>query len=64
MTEAVASTKWCPMVKAANGANHTFKMGADNCWNTCITTNCMFWRWEDQVDHPGHGYCGLAGSAI
>jgi len=69
MTEEEAKTKWCPMIRHAindtdNNACNRAAKDVNFISYTCITTNCMMWRWTEDtyLDKLNHfGYCGLGG---
>jgi len=50
MTEELARTKWCPMVRSLAGAVHVQAIGTANTFNeafespNCIASDCMMWR--------------------
>ena len=71
MSEAVARSKWCPMVRV-DGANRLFNTQSDGFENSarmyhCIASSCMSWRQFNLSHLKGgeppehHGYCGLSG---
>lgn len=80
MTENEARQKWCPSVRTGAGAPGS-GVGAFNnrgqaqtksnrenpVISSCIASDCMAWRWEQEpidTEHRhriGLGYCGLAG---
>ena len=74
MTEDEAKTKWCPMVRVANGGSAGFNRNSIGTLRHieaethCIGSACMMWR--DMFDDQPHasdatrrvrGYCGMAG---
>jgi hypothetical protein len=76
MSEKVARTKWCPMVRieGANRHYNTMTDGFANSENTyhCIASDCMAWRQfhisfvkggsgAGDEGIKAHGYCGYAG---
>ena len=54
MTEELARTKWCPMVRFEGDSGGTFNRGvnapmnnpeiSNTCIPCCITSECMMWR--------------------
>jgi hypothetical protein len=72
ISENVARTKWCPMVRIDNN-NRLHNSLTDGFQNSekmyhCIAGDCMGWR-KFQLSHmkgtdegvESHGYCGYAG---
>jgi hypothetical protein len=68
MTEAEATTKWCPHAKNRDGGNRfTSTRGDAGCLDQncmCVASRCMSWRWAyvgGKLTDSGH--CGLADDA-
>ena len=76
LTEEQAREKWCPEARVA--LRH-HEPNSSQFWGTanydedegrisfCIASDCMMWRWGEQVadgKDARHGYCGLAGAAF
>ncbi|MDR3468514.1 MAG: hypothetical protein P4M07_21475 [Xanthobacteraceae bacterium] len=71
ISETIARTKWCPMVRV-DGDNRLHNTKTDGFENSdkmyhCIAGSCMAWR-QYQLSYARggaepehHGYCGLAG---
>lgn len=71
ISESVAKTKWCPMVRIdnSNRLHNTITDGFQNSEKMyhCLAADCMGWR-SFQLSHlkgsgtvEKHGYCGFAG---
>ena len=72
MSEKVARTKWCPMVRTEGNNRHfnTMTDGFANSENVyhCLASDCMGWR-QFHISYmkggadgiQAHGYCGYAG---
>lgn len=72
VSESVARTKWCPLVRIDNGnrLHNTMTDGFQNSEKMyhCIASDCMGWRQYHLSHSKGsgaevkpHGYCGFAG---
>lgn len=71
ISESVARTRWCPMVRIDNNnrLHNTMTDGFQNAdaMYRCIATDCMGWRGFHLSHLKGtgtvekHGYCGFAG---
>lgn len=68
MTEELARTKWCPMMRSSN-SGQPVGVTVNNLQEAyfsinCIASACMMWRADDPT-YTGYssstGYCGLAG---
>lgn len=62
MTSEQAKTKWCPMVREANGGGaNTFDDDRNPDYARCIGPECALWREEGKQQETGRstGECGL-----
>ena len=63
MTEAEASTKWCPLIQLSGINLHVGEFVTGKPY--CIGSHCMMWQWKfvdnkyDDPNAPKEGYCGL-----
>ena len=72
MTEEEAKTKWCPMVRDAQGDDQRgINSSNDFRFTNCIASDCMMWRQSAKPEPREkpfkvwpHGYCGLGGEHV